>query len=240
MRYRDRQYYPPQHRFSNRELNAITDQDVCNYFHFCAFGMPNPNDDDYPTYCRSTTLEFDKKAISYFIPNKHIPYNVNWHEGNPTKSPLVNDVIKRVKLHEVRGQGLSSQARRDLSVDEFREIIRVAQAQNDPVYKARLACITKFQIHLISRIDDSTRVFANELQGHDLFDFALLVRLRWTKNCHEEQDCPYQIIIGSIDACFCVLAALAIYLQYALEYTNAANSSYLFCDSDEAPSSVKR
>lgn len=56
----------------------------------------------------------------------------------------------------------------------------------------------------------------------------------------EERDAPDQIILGANDSDFCVVVALGIYLQYVLEFTNAANSEYLFCDTKENPLSVKQ
>ena len=79
----------------------------------------------------------------------------------------------------------------------------------------------------------------SELQAHGLFDYALRVRLRRTKNCLEERDAPEQIILGSSDQDFCVLTSLSIHLQYLLEFLNGENSDFLFCDSGKTPETVK-
>jgi hypothetical protein len=81
--------------------------------------------------CRSNTLAFYKKAISFFMPNNHYAYNVITREGNPTRSPAITELIKRVLLHEVQEIGVPSQARRDLSIEELREVIRIAEASQD-------------------------------------------------------------------------------------------------------------
>ena len=62
---------------------------------------PLPSADDTPIHARSSTLEFAKKAISSFQPNHLIPWNEQSRTGNPTRSPLVNDLIKRIKKKEV-------------------------------------------------------------------------------------------------------------------------------------------
>ena len=98
----------------------------------------------------------------------------------------------------------------------------------------------KFQVHLIARIDDTSNVKACDLKVHPQFDFALLIKLRWTKNCLEERDAPDQIILGAMDSDFCLIVGLAVYLQYAYELTNAAQSEFLFCDTDENPDTVKK
>ena len=79
----------------------------------------------------------------------------------------------------------------------------------------------------------------SELWAHGMFDYALRVHLRWTKNCLEERDTPEQIILGSSDQDFCVLTSFSIHLQYLLEFLNGENSDYLFCNSGKAPETVK-
>ena len=54
-----------------------------------------------PEKIRSITLEFAKKAIFYFQPNRLLPWNEQSGSGNPTRSALVNDLIKRIKIEEV-------------------------------------------------------------------------------------------------------------------------------------------
>jgi hypothetical protein len=100
--------------------------------------------------------------------------------------------------------------------------------------------MAKFQLHLIARIDDTAHVKAEDFKEHHQFDFALCVRLRWTKNCMEERDAPMQIILASMDPNYCLIIALSIYLQFAYEFTNAAQSEFLFCDSGEDPIAVKK
>ena len=91
-----------------------------------------------------------------------------------------------------------------------------------------IPCILKFQVHLIARVDDAAHVLMRELRAHGLFDHALQVCLRSTKNCLEERDTLEQIFLGSSDQDFCVLTSLSIHLQYLLEYLNGENSDFLF------------
>ena len=105
--------------------------------------------------------------------------------------------------------------------------------------QVRIPCILKFQVHLIARVDDTAHVLMRELRAHGLFDYALRVHLRWTKNCLEERDALEQIILGSSDQDFCVLTSLSIHLQYLLEFLNGENSEFLFCDSSKTPEMVK-
>jgi hypothetical protein len=72
-----------------------------------------------PTNGWSDSLYYAKKALSKYIPNK----NANWvnGQGNPTKSVLVNEMVKQVKKFEVCGEGSASNAKRPLKQSEFRK-----------------------------------------------------------------------------------------------------------------------
>lgn len=232
--------YSSEHEFDASVFNAILDTDVADWLRYKAFGSETINDDDVPLLCRSSTLYFHKKAISFFIPNKHIKWCVISQVGNPTTSPEVNAIIKRVKKHEVRKEGVPSQARRALLTHEFRLLLRIAERNASFALHLRLPTMAKFQVHLIARIDDTVNVNFSDLRVHPQYEFALSVRLRWTKNCMEERDAPDQIILGAMDSDFCVIAALSVYLQYVFEFTTASASSFLFCDETEDPDTVKR
>ena len=156
-------------------------------------------------------------------------------------SPGIAALVKGIKKHEVCGEGVPSQARRDVSTEEFRLLLRIAESHmNSFEYCLRLPTMMKFQLHLIARIDDTSHVKACDFKVHPEFEFALSVRLRWTKNCLEERDAPQQLILGAMDPDICLIAALSIYLQFAYELTNAKQSEYLFCDSDEDPILCKK
>ena len=106
---------------------AITEEEVLRWLNFKAFGVDNPGNDDLPTEGRSSTVAFHKKAISYFIANKHFKWNVETKTGNPTMSPAISALVRLVKKHEVRGEGVPSEARCALTKDEFRLLIRITE-----------------------------------------------------------------------------------------------------------------
>ena len=60
------------------------------------------------------------------------------------------------------------------------------------------------------------------------------------KKILEEHNTPEHIVFGSMNSKYCVLVALAIYLEYVLEFTRANNSKFLFCVSEEIPGNVKK
>lgn len=214
--------------FEKEHLLTLTPEDVVSYFNLKVFGTTDPDEDACPKLGRSSSLCFYKKAISYFMPNKLLGWNVETMSGNPTKSVTVNEVINKVKKMEVRRQGKSSQARRALTIEEFKFMISMMRKSNDPMKKIGVPALCAFQFHLIARIDDTCQFMLNELRGHDLFPFALCGRMRWSKNVLEERHCPSQIILGSNDPDFCVLLNLGLYLESQFP-TEANDEGILNC-----------
>ena len=179
-----------------------------------AFGTMYPDDDATPKCGRSSSLMFYKKAISYFMPHKLMSWNIEANKGNPTKSIVVNDVIKKVLKFEVRKQGTPSQARRPLTIDELKYTIQQLKYKEEETKKYAVPALCCFQFHMIARIDDSCHFMVDEIKAHETFDFALRGRLRWSKNVMEERHAPTQLVLGSNDADFCVLINLGIYLEH--------------------------
>ena len=99
-------------------------------------------------------------------------------QGNPTKSPAVNDMIKLVKKIEVRGEGAPSIAKRPL------------EESNDWNHRIRYPVMALWQYHLFGRIDDVTNFKLTDPRGHGDYDFCLKTKVRWSKNVLEERQCP--------------------------------------------------
>lgn len=224
--------YPRTIEFSQEQLLDITPDDVARWMKKTAYGTPTPGPNDNPTNCRSSNLEQAKKAVSFFMPNKHMPWDVRSNSGNPTRSIPVNDVIKDVKKAEVRKQGRPSQAKRDIKRNEYRKTLRLLEAEGGNFeMKSKHPTMMKMQFHIIGRTDDITNLETLDLRSHDAFGtFALQTKVSWSKNVMEERECPDQILIGAADTDFCVLLALACYLESRL--TSHQQSKYLFGDSD--------
>jgi hypothetical protein len=111
MSYCDQIDYEKEHEFTQVELLAITPIDLVRWMSLKVYGNPEPGENDNPIRGRSSSLEHYKKAISSFMPNKHMAWNVMANQGNPTKSPQVNALIGQVQKKEVRRQGAPSMAR---------------------------------------------------------------------------------------------------------------------------------
>mmetsp|Transcript_32307 Transcript_32307/g.61831 ORF Transcript_32307/g.61831 Transcript_32307/m.61831 type:complete len:598 (-) Transcript_32307:176-1969(-) len=107
--------YPKDHEFSEDELAAITPNDILKWMNVKAFGTPTPTSQSKLTGSFST-LEFMKKALSFYMPHKE-----NWDSvaavvenrvdgdvsgsgcggsgsgrGNPTKSREVKALMQRI------------------------------------------------------------------------------------------------------------------------------------------------
>lgn len=87
--------YPKDHEFSEDEITAITPRDVVKFMNVKAFGKPDPGPTAKLAGAGYSSLEFVKKAISFYMPNKeHWDFESN--HGNPTRSQLVKDLLARV------------------------------------------------------------------------------------------------------------------------------------------------
>ena len=78
---------------------------------------------------RSSSLEYRKKAVSFFMLNKK-PTWCNG-QGNPTKSDAVTDLIKDVKKCEVRRIGVPSKANHRMTRVEFRKEMKILRGGDD-------------------------------------------------------------------------------------------------------------
>jgi hypothetical protein len=159
---------------------------------------------------------FYKKAMSYFMPNRLMPWNVQGVCGNPTKSGIVNELIKAVTAQETAGQGMPSLARRDFQREEFEQVQEICKTNNDMNIRYGVACLLKFAYHLIARLDDSCKLMSKNLRWNPRYDFSLKVKLQWSKNVRDERNCPWQIILGAADADWCMLLALCLALETSI------------------------
>jgi len=97
--------YQEQQHFTTEQLRAIAPLDIYRYMCLRAYGNADPRPEDLPTKVRASMLEYDKKAISYFMPNRRRKWDENSQTGNPTCSNLVNTIFNVIKKKEVRNEG---------------------------------------------------------------------------------------------------------------------------------------
>jgi hypothetical protein len=69
------------------------------------------------------------------------------------------------------------------------------------------------------------------MKRHSKYDFAMALKVTWSKNVREFRACPDQILLGSLNIHFCVLLHLALYLEEWIEDGNAVagyDEAFLF------------
>lgn len=220
--------YEENQTFDTDVLLAVTPEDVYHYLCLQAFGKTHPTAEDNPKLCRQSPLEYSKKAISYFMPNKSAMWDVRREEGNPPKSKVVNDVIDHVGEKQVKKLGAEPKHVRPLTIPEFDQVINMMCGFDKSITKYSIYSFLIFQYNLIARIDDVAHVYMNMLKPHYEHSFALIVELCWSKNVNEERDAPDQILLGENDPNFCVLLALAIHLETWPGYNDGESDKYLF------------
>jgi hypothetical protein len=127
--------YAKDHQFVQDELAPFTPDDIARWMCQKAYGRgtPEPDPDANPTQARSSSLEYWKKAISYYMPNRLMSWNAISGQGNPTRSIEVNTLIKKVRKKEVQKQGVSSKARCAITHLEFRRMQSILREKNDVI-----------------------------------------------------------------------------------------------------------
>ena len=226
--------------FSKERLIDLMPEDIMRYFYFETFGVEDPTEEEKQRLkLRSTCIVFWKKSISSFMPNHLMHWDKMGRRGNPTRSIAINNFIKLLKKLEVKKLGVESKARRAMTEVEFKKIkdLCFTKTDDDTKKSDRNSTISKFgvsaqmnfQFHMLARLDDTCNIPKENIQIHPNFKFALKTRLNWAKNCNEERDAPWQIVLGSLDSSFCVLISLALWLVTFFHFLpHAKLSPYFF------------
>jgi hypothetical protein len=179
MSFRDGWDYDADDQFTALQLSEITPiHQLVQWMCVKAYGIPNLGPaDDNPTQGHLSSLEYYKKALSYYMPHRIQPWNSITMFGNPTRSAEVNNLIKMVKKKEVRRrQGKSSQARRALEPEEFEQLIDLIEENPHESKRYLMSALNRFQSHMIARIDDTTKFYVEDLKANTQFNFAFLPR----------------------------------------------------------------
>ena len=72
---------------------------------FKAYGVEESAPDARSDGCRSISLYYWKKAISFYMPNRLMSWNVIRGKGNPTQPIDVNDIIAKVNKMRCGNKG---------------------------------------------------------------------------------------------------------------------------------------
>ena len=189
--------------FTREKLLQLKPQHIHNWLALKAFKKVNFSVEggDRPTHARSSAIEYQKKAISFFMPD-NAPQWCNG-QGNPTKHAMHRKLIDLIKKCEVRGEGADPKDKRALTMTEFLkqlEMIRViGTSRQDFNYVVKYPAMMLWQYHLIGRIDDVVHFAMTSPMGYPQYPFALKTKVQWSKNVRDEAACPPQVLLGSGD-----------------------------------------
>jgi len=96
--------YPDRHMFTNEELSAITPGQIIRYFKYKLYGDGDVNVSDKPLSGSHHTLDYYKKAISSFAPQREVPWDPVTRQGNPTRAKSINEFVRHIRdLESVEG-----------------------------------------------------------------------------------------------------------------------------------------
>lgn len=129
-----------------------------------------------------------------------------------------------------------------MTQEEFRNALTILSDIGTFQCKYRYTAMLKYQYHLIARGDDISNFRLLDVKGHSdarYQYFALQTQVRWSKNVLEERDCPDQLFLGSMNTDFCLLLALAVYLESWLG-NSLSERIFLFGDDTDEKKTPKR
>jgi hypothetical protein len=241
MTYKDGTFHAPDEEFTQAQLLEIVPNHLCRWSCMKAFDKPDPGPGDNPMHGRSSSMKCHKKAMSHFMPNNPFPWNVGTMQGNPTRSKDVNDLIKAAKKKEVQKQGKPSNAKRALDLVKMKQFLPLLELfpEENSLMRCTSAAFIKFMIHVIGRPDDTAELEWDIVHVNAEFPFALLVKLCWSKNMLEERESPEQILMGAMDSLFCLLLALATYLELWIESGLGHTNDHVFGLEGDIPDNAK-
>ena len=117
MEHKNKKKYKKGKKFSDRECLNVSPEDIYKYMCYQTYGKNNASNDDTPLK-RVETIEFTKKALSFFMPSCQ-EWDPKSKSGNPTKSKIISQFMNALKVKQVRSLGQPSRARCPLTQKEF-------------------------------------------------------------------------------------------------------------------------
>ena len=150
--------------FTHAELEVVTPKKILEYLLIKVYENPAANPDiDPPKFYRTNTIKAWKKAWSYYMLNKNIPWNEISRTGNPTRCIQITQLIKSMKKMEVARRGVSSKARRAFVAQEYEQIIELSSKFQNKEMATLLPAYNCFQYNTIGRVDDTAKFCCPDL-----------------------------------------------------------------------------
>lgn len=227
--------------YSREEILSITDRDIYRWMKHRVYGDETVDEAiTPPIHYRHYSVQFWKKAISFFMVNSHMQWNEETNTGNPTKSKLVAKLLKYIKRFQVQGRGKESKVRRAFTQEEFEQLQELIWELPDKEDALCAAAYFAFQYSMMARLDDTAKARLPDLHIYRSYpECAVTARLPWAKNCNEERDAPPQILLGAMDPRYDVLSLLGLWLEYRFE-NHPQGVQFIFCiDGEDDPIRIK-
>ena len=99
---------------------------IVGYCKVRIYGNPNADiETACPTFCGWETLQSVKKGISFFHPEKDTDWNIHNKTGNPTRSVVVRNLMKKGNDQEIAGNRAASKERGPFVKEEFEQTIHM-------------------------------------------------------------------------------------------------------------------
>ena len=114
---------------------------------------------------------------------------------------------------ECQGEGAEPQAHRELTIHEFRKLIELLRARGDFVCMWKIPTQLPCQFSLVARGDDVLHLQILHLMPHEDYNFAMKMKVTWSKNVCDEHACAPQILLAAKDTDFCFFLNTCIYLE---------------------------
>jgi hypothetical protein len=116
---------------------------------------------------------------------------------------------------------------------EFRQLHEVfklhGEEHNSSIWGYGMPALINFQFHWIARIDNTEQVFLDHICIHNSFENALKTQLNWSKNLQDARNAPWQVILRSMNAVFCVFISLGLWLELNLQSSPRFIASATLC-----------
>ena len=107
------------------------------------------------------------------------------------------------------------QVKRPLTREEFQKMQQVFHSDGRRfLWKYGLSSLTKFQFHMIGRIDDTMQVLVENIQVHGFYPSEYIEdAYEMVQKRIRGKGCSVADYVGAMDMTYCVLTSLALWLE---------------------------
>ena len=125
-------------------------------------------------------------------------------------------MIQKVKVQEVRGTGVKSNARHAVEWEEFVNVlvaVREIYSESKEYSMLMALSVVMLQWQLIGRIDDIMQLRTSTVLFNVRDSFTLHIKMSWSKNIRTEMQSQMQLLLAAMDPIICPLLNLAVFIE---------------------------